>query len=357
MSTLVALGHRLRVGLLGLGYWGPNYARLLAEFRDVDLVWACDLDPGALDLVRQRHPSVRLTTDAQEVLADPTVDAVVIATPTSTHARLTLSAFESGKHVLCEKPLAATVAECVGLVEAAESAGLTLMVGHTFIFNPAVRRMRELIEAGEIGRVLYCHCTRTALGPIRRDVNALWDLAPHDVSILLYLLAADPVEVSARGESYLRQGTEDVVFVTLRMEGRIFVSIHLSWLDPYKVRRMTFIGSRRMMIFDDVSADEKLRIFDKGVSYDSPSEEARGSAYGEYKAILRDGDIHIPKLPAVEPLREQLAHFFDCCRYGLTPETDGASALRVIGVLQAAAESLRQNGVSIDLSALSPSAT
>jgi len=347
---------RLRLALLGVGYWGPNYARLLHELHDAELVWACDLDSEALELIRLRYPAVNVSTDPESALADTSVDAVVVATPTSTHAPLSLAAIQSGKHVLCEKPLAPTSEESVEVIEAAREAGVVLMVGHTFIFNPAVRRMRELLETGELGQVLYCHSARTALGPIRRDVNALWDLAPHDVSILLHLLDEQPLYVSAHGERYLRDNTEDVVFVTLRMTNRILVNLHLSWLDPYKVRRMTFIGDRKMMIFDDVAADEKLRVYDKGASYEAPAEEARGAAYGEYGAILRDGDIVIPKVRSAEPLREQISHFLDCCQQGLTPETDGMSALRVVGVLEAASESMRRDGEQIDVSWL-PSRT
>ena len=343
-----------RFALIGLGYWGPNYARVLSELQDAELAWVCDLNGQALELLRRRDPTVKLTTDVRHVLDDPSVDAVIISTPTSTHASLSRSALEAGKHVLCEKPLAARTEECEELVAASEDAGRVLMVGHTFIFNPAVRRMKAFIDAGDIGQVLYCHSTRTGLGPIRQDVNALWDLAPHDISILLYLLGGEPIEVSAYGESYLRAGTEDVVFVNLRLEDRVFANIHLSWLNPYKVRRLTVIGDRRMIVFDDVEADEKLRLFDKGATYDAPAEEARGAEYGEYKAIVRDGDILIPKVPAREPLKEQVIHFLRCCQDNLQPETDAASACRVVQVLEAASESLRSGGAAVSLRRQSP---
>lgn len=334
----------IRIGVIGLGYWGPNYTRLLQELGTAQIAWACDARAEALELMRARYPDVKLTTSADEVLADPGVEAVIVATPTSTHAALTLAALEAGKHVLCEKPLAFTVAECDRVIEAATKADRVLMVGHTFIFNPAVRRMKELVGDGEIGQIRYCHSARTGLGPIRQDVNALWDLAPHDVSIILHLFDRAPTEVAAFGQSYLREGTEDVVFVTLRLEGDILANIHLSWIDPYKTRRLTVIGERQMLVFDDVAADEKLRLYDRGASYEEPAQRARGAEYGEYRAIVRDGDILIPRVAPTEPLKEQTAHFLDCCEHGLEPETNGAAAREVVAVLQAASDSLENGG-------------
>jgi predicted dehydrogenase len=337
----------IRIGVIGLGYWGPNYARVLRELG-ADLVWACDARPEALHLLRTRYPDVILTTSVDDVLADHSVDAVVIATPSSTHADLSVAALEAGKHVLCEKPLAFTVAECDRVIDAAAEADRVLMVGHTFIFNPAVRHMRQLVEAGAIGPIRYCHSARTGLGPIRQDVNALWDLAPHDVSIILHLVDREPVEVAAFGESYLREPTEDVVFMTLRLEGHVLVNVHLSWIDPYKTRRLTVIGESKMLVFDDVVADEKLRLYDRGASYESSAIEARGSEYGEYKAMVRDGDILIPKVPASEPLKEQTRHFLACCAEGSVPETDGIAARRVVAVLEAASASLRAGGAVME---------
>jgi predicted dehydrogenase len=344
-----------RFGLVGLGYWGPNYARVLAELSEAELVWACDTDEGALELIRERYPSVRRTTDVDDILSDASVDAVIVATPTSTHASVSLAALSAGKQVLCEKPLAASRSECDTVIAAAEETGSIVMVGHTFIFNPAVGRMRQLVETEAIGRVLYCHAARTALGPIRQDVNALWDLASHDVSILLHVLEREPVEVAAHGGSYLREDNEDVVFLSLRFEPSILGNIHVSWLDPYKVRKVTLIGDRRMVVFDDISPDEKLKLFDKSASYDAPAAEARGTDYGEYKAIVRDGDILIPKVPATEPLKEQVRHFLKCCRTGTQPLTNGAFGARVVSVLEAGSESLRQRGGVVDLSSLGSS--
>jgi predicted dehydrogenase len=340
----------LRVGLIGLGYWGPNYARVVSELPDTSLAVACDASADATELIRIRNPATRTTTEPADVFDANDVDAVIVATPTSTHFELSLAALESGKHVLCEKPLASTVAECDELVAAADRADRTLFVSHTFIYNPAVRHLRALVESGEVGRVLYCHAARTGLGPIRQDVNALWDLAPHDLAILFYVFGREPVAAAATGQAFLHPGIEDVVFLQLRFDDGAIAGIHLSWLDPYKVRRVTVVGDRRMVVFDDVASDEKLRIFDRGASYEAVSEAARGTDFGEYKAIIRDGDIRIPKVVAAEPLKEQVAQFAECCRTGTAPETGGPEGRRVVAALEAATESLRTGGTPVELS-------
>jgi predicted dehydrogenase len=338
----------LRVALIGLGYWGPNYARVVSELPEAELVAVCDASAAALEFMGARAPGARRTTEVADVLGAD-VDAVIVATPTSTHRALAGAALEAGKHVLCEKPLAPTLAECDELIALAEDAGKVLFTGHTFLFNPAVRRMRELIEQGEIGKLLYAHATRTGLGPIRQDVNALWDLAPHDVSILLYLFGEDPRSVSATGRSFLREGTEDVVFAQLAFADGAIAGIHVSWLDPYKVRRVTAVGDRKMVVFDDIAVDEKLKVFDKGASYDAISESARGTEFGEYRAVIRDGDIVIPKVAAREPLKEQVAEFVRCCVEGDRPLTDGENGRRVVAVLEATTESLRRGGAPVEV--------
>jgi predicted dehydrogenase len=337
------------VGLIGLGYWGPNYARVVAELPEADLVVACDMSDAALDVIRTRMPSVRVSTMAEEVVTATDVDAVIVATPTSSHHEVALAALTAGKHVLCEKPLAASVAQCDDLISASEDSGTTLFTGHTFLYNPAVRRMRELIDSGALGRLLYAHAARTGLGPIRQDVNALWDLAPHDLAILLFLFGREPVSVSATGQSFLREGVEDVVFAQLGFEGGGLAGIHVSWLDPYKVRRVTAVGDRQMVVFDDVAVDEKLKVFDKGASYDAVSASARGTEFGEYRAVIRDGDISIPKVPAREPLKEQVAAFVQACLTGERPLSDGSNGRRVVAVLEAASESLHFGGQPVEI--------
>jgi len=339
----------LRVALIGLGYWGPNYARVLTELSETQLMLVCDTSLEALELMRERGGSERLTADPDEVFAADDVDAVVVATPTVTHHDLALRALRARKHVLCEKPLAATVAECDELIDAADEAGVVLFTGHTFLFNPAVRRMRELIDAGELGTLLYAHSARTGLGPIRQDVNALWDLAPHDLAILFHLFGRPPVLVSAVGQAFLRPPLHDVVFAQLTFDDGAVAGVHVSWLDPYKVRRVTAVGDRRMVVFDDVALDEKLKVFDKGASYDAASETARGTEFGEYRAVIRDGDIVIPKIAAREPLKEQVAAFVRSCVAGEPVLTDGVQGRSVVAVLEAATESLNRSGAPVDV--------
>jgi predicted dehydrogenase len=339
----------LRIGLLGLGYWGPNYARVVTELPDAELVAVCDASESALDFMAARVRGVRTSTDPAELFGSDDVDAVIIATPTSTHYELALGALSGGKHVLCEKPLAETVGECDELIVAASRAERILFVGHTFLFNPAVRRMRQLIEDGSVGKLLYAHAARTGLGPIRQDVNAFWDLAPHDLSILFHLFGQEPVSVSATGQAFLREGVEDVVFAQLRFGDGAIAGIHVSWLDPYKVRRVTAVGEQRMVVFDDIAVDEKLKVFDKGASYDAISESTRGTEFGEYRAVIRDGDILIPKVAAREPLKEQVLEFVRCCETGERPATDGVAGRAVVAALEAATESLRLGGAPVDV--------
>ena len=337
----------IRIGLVGLVYWGPNYVRVLSELPDCELVIACDSSSAALDVVRERVRHVRTTTDPEQVVSADDVDAVIVATPTTTHYRLALTSLEAGKHVLCEKPLAETVGECDELIAASRRAGRVLFVGHTFLFNPAVRKMRELVIEGSIGQLLYAYATRTGLGPIREDVNALWDLAPHDLSILLFLFDEEPISMSAIGRAVLRDDVEDVVFAQLRFGNGAIAGLHVSWLDPYKVRRLTVVGDRRMVVFDDVAVDEKLKVFDKGANYEAISESARGTEFGEYRAIIRDGDIVIPKIDAREPLKEEVAEFVRCCTTGDSALTDGFAGRRVVAVLEAASTSLRNGGSAV----------
>ena len=339
----------MRIGLIGLGYWGPNYARVVTELPGVELAVVCDSSPDAVKFVQSRVPGVAATTDPGAVFAQADVDAVIIATPTWTHAELTLAALSAGKHVLCEKPLARSVEECDRVIAEADRVGKILFVGHTFLFNPAVRRLHELVQGGEIGRLLYAHTARTGLGPIRQDVNALWDLAPHDLAILFHLFAQEPVSVSARGQSFLQENVEDVVFAQLAFDGGAIAGIHVSWLDPYKVRRVTAVGDRKMVVFDDIAVDEKLRVFDKGASYEAVSESARGTEFGEYRALIRDGDITIPKLASQEPLKQQVAEFARCCETGDRPLTDGVAGRLVVAVLEAATESLRRDGAPVEI--------
>lgn len=330
-----------RIGLIGYGYWGPNLARNFHALADAQLVAIADADAQRLDEpARLFHARTYLSAD--ELLRDPTLDAVAIATPARTHFDFARAALDQHKHVLVEKPLAMSSVEARELIARAREKNRVLMVGHTFEYNPAVWKMRELIAAKEIGDVYYIYANRVNLGRVQTDINALWSIAPHDISILLYVLNALPLDVSARGATYIGAQMEDVVFVTLTFPNKIIAHIHASWLDPSKARRMTIVGSQKMIVYDDVDAEARLRIYDKGVY-------KRGAAYGEFQLRVHSGDITIPKLEMTEPLRNECAHFVECIRENKMPRTDGENGLRVVRVLEAAQESLEKNGATVPI--------
>jgi predicted dehydrogenase len=339
----------VRLALVGLGYWGPHFARIAVEHADAELLWCCDRSEQALDLPRRRYPHVRRTNDLQDVLDDASVEAVIVATPTATHANLAVAALEAGKHVLVEKPLAASSEE-IDRIEAARG-DRVVMVGHTFVYNPAIAEIRGLVARGELGPVQYVDSIRAALGPIRHDVNALWDLGAHDVSIFLDVLPGRPHVVTAIAQDYLREGHADVVYFAIRFDDGVLAHSHVSWLDPYKVRRVTVVGEERMVVFDDVAPDERLKILERGASYDAPAEEARGQSFGEYRAVLREGTITIPRLPGREPLSAQFQEFLGAVREGREPYSGIGQARDVVRVLEAAQRSLANGGAPEQLGA------
>ncbi len=322
----------LRVGLVGLGYWGPNYARLLDGHIDgVELVACADLRAERLKQLARLHPRVAMFEDYRQMLAAGGLDAVVVSTGAAAHRDIVVDCVGAGLPVLVEKPIASNSADAEAMRVAADAAGVLLMVGHTFLFNPAVRYIKELIESGSLGRLQYLSFRRTGLGPIRSDVNALWDLAPHDLSMLRYWVGGNPVEVTARGQAYLNPALADVVFLTLRYPGDVLAGIQVSWLDPIKDRTVTIVGDRKMVVFDDVNPTEKVRVYDKGASY-----QPRNGEYADFIAAVRDGEILIPRIPAGEPLREQLLHFVACVRGGQQPISDGADGVAIVRTLEAA---------------------
>jgi predicted dehydrogenase len=322
----------LRLGVAGLGYWGPNLARNFAAIPGCELAWCCDASPDARARIGRQFPRARLTDDLGELLADPELDAIVLATPVPTHSELAVRVLESGKHCFVEKPLAQSVAEAQRAVAAAESSGRTLMVGHLLEYHPGVQKLKELAESGDLGdEIYYIYGNRLNLGKLRADENALWSLGAHDVSVVLYLAGEEPEEAIARGECYVRDGVEDVVFCFLRFPSGLSAHLHLSWLDPHKERRFTIVGSGRMATFDDMAIEGKLTIYDKGFDEDVRT-------YGEY--ITRTGDIFSPRIPNVEPLRLECEHFVHCVRTGEQPRSDGASGLRVVRVLEQLQQSL-----------------
>jgi predicted dehydrogenase len=336
--TQMANTDLVRVALVGFGHWGPNYARILAgTLPGARLVGCAEPLAGRLASFERQYPSARAYADYKRLISDGDVDAVIIATPTSTHREVAETCLAAGVHVLVEKPLAGNVADAEALVALARSVNRTLMVGHTFLFNPAVQAIKRYIDEGYLGEIRYVYFQRTGLGPIRQDVNALWDLAPHDISMLRYWLGTDPVDIVARGESYLKAGTEDVVFVTLTYPNKVLASIHVSWLDPVKTRRVTVVGDRKMVVFDDTHPTEKLRLYDRGADY-----QPREGGFAEFIAAVRDGDIVIPRLEQGEPLREELEHFARCIHTGQTPLTSGEDGVAVVQVLERAQHALHE---------------
>ena len=338
---------QIGIGIIGCGYWGKNYVRIFQELPQTKVVQVSDLQEESLGVVQKYYPSVKITRDYRDILKDSEIDAVVVATPANSHYEITKESLLAGKHVLVEKPLSSTLEEGEKLIELGYRQQRTLMVGHTFLYNAGIRKVRECIESNSPGRIYYLHATRTNLGPIRSDVNALWDLAPHDISIFNYLLDAMPETASATGASFLGNGREDVVFVTLNYPGGIVGHIHVSWVDPNKVRQITLVGSQQRIVFDDLSTIDRVRIFDKGVV----AEAQKVDSYGEFRLRVHDGDITSPKIEASEPLKNMCQHFIECLQTGSTPFTDGLNGLDVLRVMVAVTESIKRNNSSVSLQA------
>jgi predicted dehydrogenase len=334
----------VRVAQVGLGYWGPNLARNLATVEGGRLTLLCDSNRERLERIGRQFPDARLIDDFGAVVGDPDVDGIVIATPVGTHFELARSALQADKHVLVEKPLATSSRECEELIRIAAERDLRLMVGHVFLYNAAVERVSEYITSGELGDVYYAYSQRLNLGQIRHDINAMWNFAPHDLSILCHWFGAEPTAVLAQGYSYIQPGIEDVVFMGLEFPGGVGANVHISWLDPLKVRRMTVVGSEKMVIYDDVSADAKITVYDKGVTrrLREPASERLGDfgSFAEFQLLLRAGDVLIPRIDFVEPLQRECQDFVDCIRSGATPRADGVQGLKVVRALEAAQRSM-----------------
>jgi len=320
-----------KVGVAGLGYWGPNLARNFDRLAVAELRWLCDGDGAARDRAAAAFPDVRVTGDIEELLSDSELDAVAVATPVSTHAALAERVLAAGKHCFVEKPLAQNSTDAERLVEAAEAADRVLMVGHLLEYHPGLKMLGEIAASGELGDIHYLYGNRLNLGKLRAEENALWSLGAHDVSVLLRLAGEEPYECSAVGESYMREGVEDVVFCFMRFPSGLAAHLHLSWLDPHKERRFTVVGSQKMATFDDMELERKLTVYDKGFDED----------LGEY--IARSGDITSPRVPDEEPLKIECRHFLDCIRDGSTPRSDGHSGLRVVRVLEELQRSLDES--------------
>ena len=327
----------VRVAAVGCGYWGPNVIRNLDALNGFELCCICDADPARLAPVAARYPYVRATGNIDEIFDDPSIDAVYLATPVSTHYDLVRRALETGKHVLVEKPLATTIEQAESLGQLAAANRLTLMVGHTFVFSPPVRKVKQLVDDGQVGPIYYIETTRVNLGLFQKDVSVLWDLGPHDVSILIYWLGEVPTQVSARGRSYPGEALEDVAFVTLEFPSGILAQVQISWLAPSKLRRTSIVGRQRMVVYDDLEPVEKIKIYDRGV-------DRQPASFGEFQLTYRSGDILSPRLDTTEPLYLECAHWLECIRTGQEPDTSARSAVEVVRVIQAAERSIRQGG-------------
>jgi predicted dehydrogenase len=330
-------GDVLRFGVVGVGYWGPNLVRNLHELEGAEVRWVCDLRPEGLAAIERRYPGVRTTVRFDEVLEDGEVDAVAIATPVSTHHALSLAALDAGKHVIVEKPLAASLAEAQDAVAKARSKGLVLMPGHTFLYSPSVNLIKELVDARDLGEIYFISTSRVNLGLHQADVSVAWDLAPHDFSILRYWLDEAPRYVSALSRDCIVPGTPDVAFINLEFDSATIAHVELSWLAPAKLRRTTIVGSRKMVVYDDTSV-EPVRIFDSGVLLDDPQ------TFGEFNLTYRTGDIVSPRVEISEPLSLELADFCDAIRTGRPPRSDAELGLDVVRMIEATDRSIRRAG-------------
>jgi len=329
----------INIGVVGCGYWGPNLIRNFSSLPNCRVKWACDVRPERLERIEQLYPGVRTTVHIDQVLDDPEVEAVAIATPVFTHFELGAKVLSAGKHTLIEKPMASSAEQCQELIEMAKERGLALMVGHTFIYAPAVRKIKALIDSGEIGDVLYISSRRLNLGLFQTDINVAWDLAPHDISIILYLLDVDPVSVNCQGKAHVTPHIEDVTNISLNFANGGFALIHNSWLDPNKVRLTTVVGSNKMIVYDDTQPLEKIKVFDKRV--EGPR---RYDTFGDFHYSYHYGDTNSPFVIHEEPLKVLCRHFLDTIVNGSRPDSDGVNGLRVVQILEAASRSLASNG-------------
>ena len=336
----------IRIGVIGYGYWGPNLVRNCFEAKGAEMACVADLREDRLSLVGSRYPTVRTTRDSSELIEDPKIDAVAIATPVSTHYELTLRALQAGKHVLVEKPLASDTEQVQHLIEVAQKKNLVLMVDHTFVYTGAVRKIRELVEGGGLGEIYYYDSVRVNLGLFQHDVNVLWDLAVHDLSIMDYVLPFRPCAVSATGLSHLPGGTENIAYLTLFFEGSQIAHIHVNWLAPVKLRRTLIGASRKMIVYDDLDQSEKIKVYDKGITLNGHQSPEK-----LYQMLVgyRTGDMLAPQIDGTEALQREIGHFLHCIEAGTEPETGGGAGLRVVEILQAATQSMNERGRPVEL--------
>jgi predicted dehydrogenase len=339
-----SMAKQIKIGVVGCGYWGPNLVRNFRSLPDCSLKMICDLNEQRLAHLKPLYPEVQGTKDYCHFLNGAGLDAVVIATAVSMHYPMARASLLAGKHTLIEKPMACSSAECQELIAIAQKKGLVLMTGHTFLYSPAVRKIKEIVDHGDIGEIRYISARRLNLGLFQKDINVAWDLAPHDISIVLYIMGEQPVTINCRGSAHINPTVEDVTTMCLSFPNQRSAIIHSSWLDPRKVREMTIVGSKRMIVYDDVATLEKIRVFDARVErpphYDT---------FAEFHYAYHYGDVHIPYIKQEEPLKTECQHFLDCIRDGATPLTDGSQGLELVRILEASSESLRRGGSPVEL--------
>ncbi|EFK11618.1 oxidoreductase, NAD-binding domain protein [delta proteobacterium NaphS2] len=330
------------IGVIGAGYWGPNLIRNFTQLERSNVLMVSDLRPERLGYIKSLYPSVETTTDYEDIINNEEINAVAIATPVFTHKDLAIQAMEQDKHVFVEKPIAASVADTREMIELADKKGLSLMVGHTFEYNPAVIRIKEIIDSGELGEIYYINSQRLNLGLFQQDINVVWDLAPHDISIILYWLGREPKYINTIGASHINPAIQDVATLSMTFDDRLIAFVQCSWLDPNKTRKITVVGSKKMLVYDDIEANNKIWIFDKGVEkpdhYDT---------FAEFQYSYRYGDISIPRIDSQEPLKLELSDFIASLENGNRPKTDGRNGLRVVKILEAAQHSIDNAGKTV----------
>lgn len=333
---------KINIAVIGCGYWGPNLIRNFSAIADCKMKICCDINAKRLHRMKQLYNEIEITTDYHKILSLEEIDGVAIATPVRTHAEIAKHCLNADKHLLVEKPITSSVEECKELIALAKERNKILMVGHTFEYTASVNKMLEIIENGELGEILYIASERLNLGLFQGDINVVWDLAPHDISIILYLLKKMPVSVNAQGKAHYKKGIEDVAWVALNFNDNLIAFLHNSWLDPYKIRKMTLVGSKKMLVYNDIDPNEKIKIFDKGIKvppyYDN---------FAEFHFSYRYGDIYSPRIEEYEPLAKECQHFINCIQNNEQPISDGYKGLKVVTILEAANESLKNSGKSV----------
>ena len=332
------------VAVIGCGYWGPNLIRNFSHISSCNMYMCCDLDENRLKRMKTLYPSIETRKDYQDMVSLDEVDAVAIATPVRTHYEIAKNCLNAGKHVMIEKPITSSVAECNELIRLAKEKQKVLMVGHTFEYTASVNKIKEIFESGELGDILYIASTRVNLGLFQDDINVVWDLAPHDISIMLYLLGKIPVSVNAQGKAHYKRNIEDVAWVSMNFDDGLIAFLHNSWLDPYKIRKMTLVGSKKMLVYDDIETNEKIKIFDKCIKvppyYDT---------FAEFHFSYRYGDIYSPRIEEYEPLERECSHFIECVQNNTSPISDGYDGLKVVTILEAANASIKNSGKAIPI--------